>query len=186
MAEDTKNTTIKLPPKVSSDEDNMARLIAITEGTREASGDVVSVACKVPSGMILQAHKRVMVPHRTTDGAIRDVPEYHPFGKEYMVYGPSHPQNMGPHCTIIGGYAITPGIPKELWDLWSQQHRGDMMVINRMIFAYSSNKIAGAAKEHGELKSGLERLDASRLPKSLVPSRDHMSAEAFNAVSAGK
>ena len=60
------------------------------------------------------------------------------------------------------------------------------MVINRMIFAYSSNKIAGAAKEHAELKSGLERLDSSRLPKNLVPSRDHMSAEAFNAVSAGK
>jgi hypothetical protein len=178
--------TLKLPTKMSSDGDNMAKLVAITEGTREASGDVVSVACKIPMGLILRAHKRVMMPHKTTEGMIRDVPEYHQFGKEYMVYGPSHPQNAGPHCTIIGDYAITHGIPKELWDLWSAQNRGSMMVINRMIFAYSSNKIAGAAKEHAELKSGLERLDSSRLPKNLVPSRDHMSAEAFNAVSAGK
>ena len=178
--------TITVPQKMSSDEDNMNKLIAITEGTREASGDTVSVACKVPMGMILRVHKRVMMPHKTTEGMIRDVPEYHQVGKEYMVYGPSHPQNAGPHCTIIGDYAITPGIPREHWELWSQQHRGDMMVINRMIFAYSSNKIAGAAKEHAELKSGLERLDSSRLPKNLVPSRDHMSAEAFNAVSAGK
>lgn len=175
-----------LPPKITSDEENMDKLIAITEGTREASGDTMSVACKVPMGMILRVHKKVMMPHKTTEGLIRDVPEYHQFGKEYMVYGPSHPQNAGPHCTIIGDYAITHGIPTEVWNLWQQQHRGDMMVINRMIFAYSSNKIAGAAKEHAELKSGLERLDSSRLPKNLVPSRDHMSAEAFNAVSAGK
>ena len=175
-----------LPPKITSDEENMDKLIAITEGTREASGDTMSVACKVPMGLILRVHRKVMMPHKTTEGMIRDVPEYHQFGKEYMVYGPSHPQNAGPHCTIIGDYAITHGIPTEVWNLWSQQHRGDMMVINRMIFAYSSNKIAGAAKEHAELKSGLERLDSSRLPKNLVPSRDHMSAEAFNAVSAGK
>ena len=38
MAEET----LKLPPKMSSDEDNMAKLIAITEGTREASGDTVA------------------------------------------------------------------------------------------------------------------------------------------------
>ena len=47
-------------------------------------------------------------------------------------------------------------------------------------------KVLTTTKEHAELKSGLERLDSSRLPKNLVPSRDHMSAEAFNAVSAGK
>lgn len=178
--------TLSVPPKATSDADNMDKLTAIIDGTREYSGDTVSVACKVPMGMILRVHKKVMMPQKTTDGLVRDVPEYHQFGKEYMVYGPSHPQNMGPHCTIIGDYAITPGIPREHWELWSQQHRGDMMVINRMIFAYSSNKIAGAAKEHAELKSGLERLDSSRLPKNLVPSRDHMSAEAFNAVTAGK
>lgn len=182
MADDT----LKLPPKATSDADNMDALIAKIEGAREASGDTVSIACKVPMGMILRVHKKVMMPQKTTDGLVRDVPEYHQFGKEYMVYGPSHPQNAGPHCTIIGDYAITHGIPAEHWNLWFAQHRGDMMVINRMIFAYASNKIAGAAKEHAELKSGLERLDSSKLPKNLVPSRDHMSAEAFNAVSAGK
>jgi len=110
------------------------------------------------------------------------VPEFHQFGKDYMVYGPSHPQNAGPHCTIIGDYAITPNIPAEVWKLWLSQHRDDMMVINRMIFANSSSKIAGQAKEHRELKSGLERLDSQKLPKAMMPDRDHMSAEAFNAL----
>lgn len=174
--------TIKLPPKTKSDEANMDDLVALVGSTRESSGDLVSVACKVPMGLILRVYRKQMMPHKTTDGAIRDVPEFHQFGKEYMVYGPSHPQNMGPHCAIIGDYAITPGIPKEVWDLWSAQHRDDMMVINRMIFAYSSNKIAGAAKEHAELKSGLERLDSKQLPKALMPDRDHMDAMAFNAL----
>jgi hypothetical protein len=174
--------TLGLPPKMKSDEANMETLIAKVTSTMETSGNVVSVACKVPMGLILRVYRKQMMPQKTTDGLVRDVPEFHQFGKEYMVYGPSHPQNAGPHCTIIGDYAITPNIPEELWSLWMAQHRDDMMVINRMIFAYSSNKIAGAAKEHAGLRSGLERLDSQKLPKALMPDRDHMSAEAFNAI----
>ena len=175
----------KLGLPVKSDQENMDKLNAIIEGTMEASGDVVTIACKVPMGMVLHVCKKVMMPRKMQDGSIRDIPEYHRFGKEYRVYGPSHPQNAGPHCTIIGDYALTPNIPKEFYDLWYSQHRNDAMVLGRAIFANSSNKINGESKEYAKVKSGLERLDPTKLPKKLTPNKDAMDANVYNQMMSG-
>lgn len=175
--------TIKLP--VKSDQENMDKLNAIVEGTMESSGEVVTIACKVPMGMILRCCRKTMMDRKMHDGSTKAVPEYHPFGKEYRVYGPSHPQNAGPHCTIIGDYALTPNIPKEFYDLWYSQHRNDAMVVSRAIFANSSNKINGESKEYAKVKSGLERLDPTKLPKKLTPNKDAMDANTYNQMMSG-
>ena len=175
-----------LPPKVSSDAENMDKLVAMAEGKMATSGEMLTIACKIPMGMRLQVCKKVIMPRKTEGGLIRDTEEYHRFGKEYIVYGPAHPQNMGPHCTIIGDYALTPNIPKEHYDLWYSQHRNDPMVLSRAIFANSSNKINGEAKEYRATKSGLERLDSTKLPKGMKPDKDHMDANAYNKMVAGK
>lgn len=167
-------------PPLKTDAQNMEKVNAVVESTMESSGEVVSIACKIPMGMTLQVYQKITVPRLTEAKILRDVDEWSPFGKEYRVYGPSHPQDGGPHCLIVGDYAITPNIPKEHWDLWYSQHRGDAMVINRLIFANSSSKVNGQAREQKELKSGMERKDPNKLPSNPQPDRGAMDAVVFN------
>ena len=174
------NTKAPGRPPLKTDAQNMEKINTIVEQTMESSGETVSIACKIPMGLILHVFKKSITPTKMESGAIRDVEGYDRFGKEYRIYGPSHPQDGGPHCLIVGDYAITPNIPKEHWDLWFAQHRNDDMVINRMIFANSTSKVGGQAKEQKDLKSGLERRDPNKLPETLTPDREAMNPEVFN------
>lgn len=152
-------------------------------GVNKDSGtEMVSIACKLPNGLILQVYRKVRRRIPAPAGAANEVDIYEPYGKQYRVHGCSHPQNMAPHCTIIGGYAITANIPKQHWEAWLAQHRDDDMVRNGLIFANSTTKIAGEAKEKKAIKSNLERLDPNKLPGKIKIDKDNMNADVFNKI----
>jgi len=139
----------------------------------------VTVACKLPHGLILRVFRKVERQMPVMGGGFRTESVHEPLEQTYTVYGWSHPQNAAPHCTIVGGYAMTPGIPKEHWDLWMSQNKHSDMVKNQMIFAYDSMaKATGESKDRAGVKSNIERLDPNNLPSKQLKTSDLMKREA--------
>jgi hypothetical protein len=126
---------------------------------------VVTVACKIPSGFTCRLHEKKKVSEVSLGGQ-RDIVQFFATGKEFTVRGPAHAQNEGPRVLTVGGYALTRGVPKDLWDTWYEQNLELDAVQRNLIFAYeSSDKTKDAAKDHKGIKTGLERINPNDLPK---------------------
>lgn len=133
----------------------------------------VTVACKVPTGVVLQLCKKTIWMEDTPSGA-RERVRFDPFGETYTVQGPATAVGSTPRGykapLVAGGYALTPNIPADFFAKWMEQHELNPIVKNKMIFAHGSK--ADTIKEAHELKftrSGFEPLDVdnndSRIPK---------------------
>lgn len=151
--------------------------------TPKQSG-TVTVACKIPQGLVLQLQhkmKRRIPTGRGQENDYQDIEVMVYGGPRYHVFGPSVPAMGGvPGGYILpkeieGGYALTDGIPAAFWATWKEQHELADYVTSGMIFAYEHASAKSAAREQGERLSGLEplHLDAKgelkdrRSPKSL-------------------
>jgi hypothetical protein len=134
------------------------------------SNATVSVASKLPMDLTLKLFNFVTKNELVMGGGSREVKvaELARGAKHFVVQGNSWAQNKGAHQQIVGGYAITHGIPREFWERWLEQNKESDIVVNGMLFAHgeSASTIA-EAKEKEDQKSGLERLDPNKLPKGL-------------------
>ena len=134
--------------------------------TKPATGtDTVTVACKIPQGLTLQLHELRDVSEVGL-GSTRTVKQFFPYGEPFVISGSAHAQNEGPKCRTVGAFAITHGVPKELWEKWMEQTgRSHPAVINGMLFAFPTvERVETVAKERRKLKTGLERLNPHDLP----------------------
>ncbi len=100
-----------------------------------ASAQFVTVGCKLPTGLHLDLKAKDGVPARVTlKGANA--------------------------ARIIGGYGLTEQVPAEFITEWLKQNAKHPAVINKHIFIHSETASAESiAKEHRELKTGLEPID---------------------------
>ena len=133
----------------------------------------VTVACKHPSGLLLYRETARVIPEPVFGGGFREVTQYFKTGEPVKINGPAHPQDKAPHCTIIGGYAMTYGVDADFWNEWLKLHNGDPMVREGIIMAIPKPADAEAeAKRNAEVRSGLERLDPQNLPREFVAGRN--------------
>lgn len=125
----------------------------------------VTVACKVLSGMRCRIHEKKKVTEVGL-GVTRTVEQWVETDREFILAGPAHAQNEGPRHQVVGGFALTYGVPKDLWDEWRRQN-GDLPAVkNGLILAYETpDKAMDAAKERKGIKTGLERINPHDLPK---------------------
>jgi len=130
------------------------------------SASTVSVACKLPHGLELRLFKPVKTFEPVLGGnGSREVLTHQPLPGSVQIAGNSHPQNHGPRSPIVGGFALTHGVPKDFWDQWYDANKDADMVRNGMIFAHTETRSTEAeAKEKEGLRSGMERLDPNNLP----------------------
>ena len=140
---------------------------------RSDAGAKVTVGCKMPNGLIIRGYREVTVsiPVQNT-GVMRDVKEFHWSGdteKDQMtIFGTATPFGQMPKCLIIGGFAITSDVPKDLWDQWFAANRTGELVKRGLIFAF--DRAADAqdhAKAHASTRSGLEPIDATAPAKKM-------------------
>lgn len=130
----------------------------------------VVVALKHPTGIVIEAfeEKKIAVPDGR--GAMRDETMFRSTGKRYPVNGTRMPYGMEAPFRRVGGYALTEGIPKDVWELWLKQHHDHPLVENGLITAFEKLDMAiDFAEENKALKSGLEPLlqkDDPRTPKT--------------------
>lgn len=121
--------------------------------------DVVTVALKHPTGIVIEAFEKVKTQEPVLGGGFRDSVAYRSTGQQYPLHGNRVPFGKMPNYEIIGGYALTPNIPKEIWEVWKEQHHDSDLIKNNLITAYEKLDMSqDFAKEHETTRSGLEPL----------------------------
>jgi hypothetical protein len=132
------------------------------------TGDLMIVACKLPGGLILRWFDTVdsMEPQR--DGTSKPIrisqedPEKRWIVRGTMVAsaGQAFVNPLAASELLPGGYALTHGVPKEVWDHWLETNRHTNLVRNKVVFAYPDMSTAQEVSvEHKAVKSGLEPID---------------------------
>lgn len=146
----------------------------------QSTGRTVTVACKIPNGMILQLCRMVPQQEQSLTGR-REVLIAERVGTAYIVAGPAYPvqppAGYPRQVQVEGGYALTRGIPAEFWRQWYEQNKESAFVKNGHIFAHSTlESTIDQADDGAKLKTGFEPLDVSndgkndtRMPKSQHP-----------------
>lgn len=130
----------------------------------------VTIACKLPSGLLLRVFKMEESQEPVMGGGFRSVKVARQVGETVRINGCAHPQDKAPLQPIVQGtgYALTPGVDKEFWDTWLAQNKDLMAVRNGLIFAHEKEASTVAeAREKKSVRSGLERLDPDKLPSGL-------------------
>lgn len=121
------------------------------------SGAVVTVALKHPTGVILEGFEKKSIQVPDGVGRIRDEVVFRSSGQRFEIHGNRVPFGKTPNFPIIGGYALTKGVPKDVWEIWLEQHKDSPLVENHLISAFESHDDAEAfATEHEENRSGME------------------------------
>jgi hypothetical protein len=141
---------------------------------KKNSTGFVSVACKIPNGLVLQLCKEVKYWEETPGGA-RERKRFDKFGARYLLAGPAYPvgttaPGYPDRPLIAGGYAITKDIPADFWDAWIEQNRASSFVENLQVFALPDiASIRDQAKERREVRSGFEPLKLEGDPRAPKP-----------------
>lgn len=152
---------------------------AIRHSRPRRSGETVVVACKAPMGLLL----RMFEPHEYQEPSqtgMRDVKTFKVVndpGKQWVIRGTYvasagqayHRGNSAVAELLPGGYALTYGVPKEIWDNWYEYNKRTKLVTEQVVFAMPSlPKATERAKELRKVRSGLEPVDpdkpAERMP----------------------
>lgn len=138
--------------------------VAPVAHNRPTSADTVTVGCKLPSGLVLQIF--VMEDYRApTPGGgyhvekrARRLPESYTLNGNAMDVSKMSVGDV-PHL-IVGGYGITPGIPKDFWEQWLTDNEQSDLVKGGFIFAQPNETEARArARDGAKVRSGLEPID---------------------------
>jgi hypothetical protein len=123
----------------------------------------VSVACKVPNGLVLRVFKSRKEHQQVMGGGSREVEVNYQVGEGFKVNGPK-PLSAQPNFAMPGGYALTHNVPADVWESWLKANEDSVMVKNKQIFAAATSEAAAKmAVEHEEVKSNLEPLDPATI-----------------------
>ncbi len=132
----------------------------------------VTVACRIPMGIILREF-RVADEREQTPNGVREIKVGRATGKSVVINGvATEPRKQrfdrfGVPVTMTRGYALTPNVDADLWENWLSYHKDHPMVVNRMIFATAKPADADAiARENEARASGLEPMLPDNDPRA--------------------
>lgn len=138
----------------------------IASQDRSHGTETVTVACKMPNGVKLELVEMVDRTEPVMGGGARRFQQARRTGQFFIVRGPAVPFGTPPNFPIIGGYALTHGIPKDFWDKWCSQNKDSPLLENHIIFAHTkADSVRGMAKEHKGQLSGHEPIDPEKPPR---------------------
>ncbi len=137
------------------------------------TGETVTVACKMPHGLVIHDEVRKTRAVLVVGGGTRDEVFYERIvGSEVEIFGNARPRDGQYRTRVVGGFALTQGVPKDLWDRWRESHKDLPALKNGLLFAYNTTALAAdaaRAPENRKLRSGLEPLDPKGDPRAPRP-----------------
>jgi hypothetical protein len=158
MTEATAPDANAKPPGTDEKGQPKKPIVATTKGGH--AGGKVTVACKHPPGIIIRAFEWKEEPVPVFGGGVKIEKVARPTGDQVVIHGPASPFGVLPQVAVVGGYALTPDVDQEIWEIWLEQNKNSDLVKKHQIHAYAQpDKAAGWAKEHGSVRSGLEGIN---------------------------
>jgi hypothetical protein len=136
----------------------------------------VAVALKLPMGLILRYQKQEKSTEATPNGH-RSVDYFVPTGEPFVLKGSAAIEALVVQGFLpdTGGFSVTPGCPKDLWDQWFESNKDGALVTNDLIRSFPDEPAALAwARTRGLVRSGLERIDPER-PELTTGRRMHVN-----------
>lgn len=126
---------------------------------KKSAAEFVTVACKIPNGLILRLFKMIDTQEPMFGGGFRKVKVAQQVGETYEIKGPALPKEARA-IFAPGGYALTTNIPKAFFEEWLKQNHDHEAVVRKLIFAQADRDDAVAqAEEQAGIRSGLEPLN---------------------------
>ncbi len=131
-----------------------------TGGTRQ--NRTVTVACKLPQGIVIRDFVERTENEPVPGGGTRQVKVFRPIGAHIRIKGPSVPGPFIRRVEIVGGYAISEGIPADVFQRWIDWNKDSAMVRNELIYGHENgNRVRAWAKDREDVRSGMEPLDVT-------------------------
>lgn len=132
--------------------------------------DTVTVACKLPHGLVLRLYTMIEVSEPTAGGSFRKAKRAQVIGEQVVVKGyiTRFDRRKDPAPAAQGSsYALTHGVNADFFNKWLEQNADLDAVKNNLIWAHSVDMVEGFVKEHEKQKSGLEPIDPENLPRGI-------------------
>lgn len=127
----------------------------------------VTVACKLPHGLILQLHEMVETQEPVMGGGFRSFKIARAVGEQVRIRGNAIPFGKIPNYEIKSGFALTPNVNAQFFRRWMKDNQDHDVVKNNLIFAFEkTDSVVSKAKELKDELSGLEPLDMSKVTRN--------------------
>jgi hypothetical protein len=125
----------------------------------------VSVACKIPSGLML----RVFAPEKfdvpVMAGGVKTMTRWRPTAWSQKLNGPARKIGQDVDYQIVHGAGLTHGVDADQFAIWLDQNKDTEMVRLGLVFGQAkANDVIQQANEHRSEKTGLEAVDPNNLP----------------------
>lgn len=131
----------------------------------------VTVACKLPHGLVLRLHTMEDVNEPTAGGGFRKVKRAQVVGEPVTIKGYSRRFDRRTEqapAAISSSYALTYGVDADFFKKWLDQNKDLDAVKNNLIWAHGEpDMVEGFIKEHEAQKSGFEPIDPNNLPRGI-------------------
>jgi len=127
----------------------------------------VTVACRIPNGLMLQVFNMVDHDEPVFGGGVRVVKRAVQVGDRVKINGPARYVGRELPHDIKGGFGLTYGVDADLFARWMEQNKDAPYVINGLVFAQPSGKpgdMESQIRSHRKQTSGMEPLDLNNLP----------------------
>lgn len=130
------------------------------------AGTTVTVACKLPNGLILRVGKFVDRKVPVMGGGVETVSEWRQTSSMVEIKGNAREIGADPKAPIIGGYALTHGVDAEFWAQWLKDNAEHAAVQNKLIFAHEkTDSASGISREYEKKRSGMEPIVGTTDPR---------------------
>lgn len=133
--------------------------------------DTLTVACKLPHGLVLRLHEMVEINEPTAGGSFRKVKRAQVIGEPVTIRGYLRRFDRATEQAPLASgssFALTQGVDADFFKKWLDQNKDLDAVRNGLIYAHGdADFVEGFIKEHAAVKSGLEPVDPNNLPKGI-------------------
>jgi len=127
---------------------------------KESESGVVTVACKIPNGLLLRVGEWVTSQQHVFGGGVRDVKEWVSDGQVVEIKGPGGRLSDDPDSPTAIGYALTYNVNAEFMAKWFEENKSHNAVLNGQIFyAADRSRLTDQCKTTKGKRTGYEPIN---------------------------
>lgn len=156
------STTITTQPAAGAAPEVAAPTVKKTGKTAGANRKTVFVASKITRGLYLDVFNPVEMTRRVVGGGVEKFTQMMRMPERVRIKPAVVGFGLLPNYPIIDGFSITRDVPADHWRKFVEQNSNYEPLTTGILAAFDTEADAIAyAKEHKELRTGLEPLDQS-------------------------